>query len=104
MCSLPKRFLGVTKKVGDLQENITRIELDNGVSAGIRWKSLGADMVPLFEEYLAREEKGIDMKAWYDMEPMERAIVIAVRRIGNAAKNHQAEAEIKAADRKTKKK
>lgn len=35
------------------------------------------------------------------MEPMERAIVIAVRRIDIAAKNHQTEAEIRASKRKS---
>lgn len=60
-------------------------------------------MVPLFEEHLAREEKNIRLDDWYGMDKTERAIVIAVRRIGNAAKNHQAEAEIRAADRKSKK-
>jgi len=97
-----KRFLGVTKRVGELDENITRIELENGISAGIRWRSLGREMVPIFEEHLARDEKGIRMKEWYAMEPMERAIIIAVRRITNAAKNHQTEAEIKANKRKSK--
>ena len=99
MCKPPRRFLGVTKRVGDLDLNITRIELEHGISAGIRWRSLGADMVPIFEEHMARDEKGIRMKDWYSLEPMERAIVIAVRRISNAAKNHQAEAEIRAAKR-----
>jgi hypothetical protein len=93
----------VTKRVGDLDQSITRIELEHGVNAGIRWRSLGADMVPIFEEHMARDEKGISMKDWYTMEPMERAIVIAVRRISNAAKNHQAEAEIAAAKRQQKK-
>ena len=98
----PRRFLGVTKRIGELDQNITNIEVEGGVSAGIRWRSLGTDMVPIFEEHQAREEKGIKMKDWYAMEPMERAIVIAVRRIENAAKNHQAEAEIRDARRKQK--
>lgn len=99
MCKPPRCFLGVTKRVGELETNITRIELEHGVSAGIRWRSLGRDMVPIFEEHMARDEKGIRMKDWYAMEPMERAMVIAVRRISNAAKNQQAEAEIKDAKR-----
>ena len=93
----------MTKRVGELQENITRVELEHGINAGIRWRTLGRDMVPIFEEHSAREEKGYSMKEWYALEPMERAIVIAVRRIDNAAKNHQAEAEIKASKAKQKK-
>jgi len=93
----------VTKAVGEVQENLTRIELDNNVSAGIYWRSLGTGMVPIFEEHLARLERNIRMDDWRRMEAMERAMVIAVRRVENAAKNHQAEAEAKAAKRNIKK-
>ena len=85
-----------------MDESVTRIELDNGISAGIRLGSLGADMVPTFEEHSARLERGISVKDWYAMEPMERAFVVAIRRIENAMKNHQAEAEIKHAKRNAK--
>lgn len=81
--------------MGEVDESITRIELDHGVSAGIRLGSLGEDMVPLFEEHTARLERNIRLKDWYEMEPMERAMVVAVRRLDNAMKNHQAEAEIR---------
>lgn len=43
------------------------------------------------------------MDAWYALDPMERAIVVAIRRIGNAMTNLQMEAEIKAAKQKAKK-
>lgn len=83
----------MTKRVGEVQEDITRIELDNGVSAGIYWRSLGAGMVPIYEEHMARLERNISMENWYQMEPMERAMIVAIRRIDNASKGHQAEAE-----------
>jgi len=86
----------VTKRVGEVDVNITGIELEHGISAGIRWRSIDRDMVPIFEEHTAREEKKLTMKEWYSLEPMERAIIIAVRRIANASRNHQAEAEIRA--------
>ena len=86
----------MTKRIGEVDYNITGVELENGVNAGIRWRSLGPDMVPIFEEHSARDEKGITMKEWYALEPMERAIIVAVRRITNATSNHQTEAEIKA--------
>lgn len=85
----------MTKQIGEVDENITRIELDHGVSAGIRLGSLGPDMVPMFEEHIARLERGISLDAWYALPPMERAMVIAVRRLDNAMKNLQTEAEIK---------
>ena len=89
----------MTKQVGEVDESLTRIELDNGISAGIRLGSLGADMVPMFEEHSARLERNISIRDWYAMEPMERAMVVAIRRLDNAIKNHQEEAEIKAAKR-----
>ena len=95
MFNPPRRFLGVTKRVGEVQEDITRVEFESGVSAGISWRLLGVGMVPIYEEHLARLERGIGMKEWYNMEPMERAIIIAVRRIDNASKGHQTEAESK---------
>ena len=85
---------------GELQENITRLELDNGISAGIHWRALGADMVPIYEEHSARMERNIDINQWYAMEPMDRAMIVAVRRIDVASKNHQTEAEIRAAKKK----
>ena len=85
----------MTKQVGEVQENITRVELEDGVNAGIYWRSLGEGFVPIYEEHLARLERNISMEAWYSMEAMERAMIIAVRRIENATKGHQSEAESK---------
>lgn len=92
----------MTKRVGEVEESVTRIELDNAVSAGIRLGSLGDDMVPLFEEHAARLERGISMKDWYALEPLERAMVVAIRRLDNSMKNLQAEAEIRKAKRDAK--
>lgn len=64
------------------------------MSAGIRWGALGIDMVPTFEEHIARLEKNYKIQEWYDLEEMERAMIIAVRRIDIASKNQQSEAEI----------
>jgi len=83
----------VTKQVGEIDEKLTHIELDNQVSANIRWRSLGADMVPIFEEHSVRLERNYGIEAWYALSPMERAIMVAQRRIDNAMKNHQTEAE-----------
>lgn len=93
----------MTKPVGEVQESITRIELDNGISAGIHWRVLGPDLVPIFEEHEARLERNIGLKDWYAMDSMERAMVIAVRRLQIATKNQQTEAEIRAANRRAKK-
>lgn len=97
-------FLRVTKQVGELQESVTRIELNNAVSAGISWGMIGTDMVPIFEEHIARLERGYRLEEWYELSPMERALVVAIRRVDNASKNLQAEAEIEKAKRDAKKK
>lgn len=89
----------MTKAAGEVQENVTRIELDNGVSAGIYWRSIGVGMVPIFEEQAARLERNISLAEWASMPPMERALVIAVRRVDNAVKNLQTEAEVRASKR-----
>ena len=57
-------------------------------------------MVPIFEEQLARLEKGYKLQEWFELDPMERAMVIAVRRVDIATKNQQTEAEIKKAIQK----
>lgn len=93
----------VTKQTGELRETVTRFELDNAVSAGVTWGSLGADMVPLFEEHSARLERGYTIDQWYALDAMERAMVVAHRRIDIASKNLQADAEIRDAKRKAKK-
>lgn len=97
-----RTFLRVTKRFGYVDENITRLELENGVSAGIRWGCLGADMVPIFEEQAARIENHYKMDDWFSLDEMERAMIIAVRRIDIAAKNQQAEAEYKKAKQDSK--
>lgn len=102
-CGTRKTFLRVTKSIGYTDESITRIELQDGISAGIRWGSIGPDMVPIFEEQAARLERNYTLQQWADLEPMEKAIVIAVRRIDMAAKNLQIEAEIKKANHDMKK-
>lgn len=94
----------VTKKVGEIRENVTRIELDNAVSAGVTWGSLGGDMVPLFEEHSARLERDYTLNEWYALDRMERALVVAQRRIDMASRNLQSDAEAREAKRNSRKK
>lgn len=94
----------VTKQIGEIRENVTRIELDNAVSAGVMWGALGSDMVPIFEEHTTRLERNYTLEQWYALDPMERALVVAHRRIDMAAKNLQSDAEIRDAKRKSKQK
>lgn len=81
---------------------MTHIELDDAVSAGIKWGSIGIGMVPMFEENSARLERGYTLEAWSQLDSMEKAMIIAIRRIGNSMSNLQTEAEIRASKRKTK--
>lgn len=100
MCKPPKPFLMVTIQNGAIKDSVTRAELTHNISAGIRWGALGADMVPTFEETSARLERGYSVEAWSKMDAMEKAIVIAQRRIDIAVKNLQAEAEMRDAKRR----
>jgi len=76
---------------------VTEIELDHAVSSGAVLRTLGAGMVPVFEEHTARLERNIRLEEWETMDPFEKALIIAQRRIGIALENLQAEAQIKAA-------
>lgn len=53
-------------------------------------------MVPIFEEQSTRLERGFSIQSWLELDPIERAMIIAIRRIENSMKNLQAEAEISA--------
>lgn len=52
-------------------------------------------MVPIFEEHSIRVERGYSLEQWYALPPMERALVVAQKRIENAMKAHYSEAEAK---------
>lgn len=67
-------------------------------------KALAQDMVPLHEEHEARLERGITLDIWSRMDIFEKALLIANRRIRIQIKNLQAEAEIRDAKRKAKRK
>lgn len=83
-----------------VQVPITQIEIENAISAGVQWKAMAPGLVPVFEEHQARLERNISLKDWAEMDEMEKAFVIAVRRNETAQKNLQADAEIRAAKRK----
>jgi hypothetical protein len=78
------------------------VELEYGVSAGIRLRSLAEGLVPIFEEHMTRLERGISIEDWGKMDSTEKALVIASRRIAIAMKNLQSEAEIRSAESKMK--
>jgi len=59
-------------------------------------------MVPTFEENSARLERNYTLEAWSKLDGMEKAMIIAIRRIGNSMQNLQVEAEIRANKRKMK--
>lgn len=94
----------MTKRVNELDVNVTRVELSDTVSAGIRWNAFDNGMVPFFEEHTIRLENHYSVEAWYALPAMERAICIARKRIDIAIQNLQSEAEIKRAKQQAKKK
>lgn len=84
----------VTAPNGTIRDSVTRVET-NGVSAGIRWGALGVDMVPVFEEATVRIEQRYTIEEWARLDPMEKAIMVAQKRIHNAIQNIQSEAEMR---------
>lgn len=100
---LPSSFLGATKRIEGLELPVSQIEPEHGVSAGIRLRSFGSGLVPLYEEHESRLERGIELEAWGEMEEMEKALIVAARRIRIAIKNLQEEAQIEESERKMRK-
>lgn len=76
---------------------VTSVELDHAVRSGAELRSLAPGMVPLYEEHTARLEAGLRLNDWQEMDEIEKALIIAARRIRIALENLQAEAQIKAA-------
>jgi hypothetical protein len=99
----PPTFLRVTKSIGYTDESVIRIEPADAVSAGIRWGAIGAEMVPLFEEHSERIRRRYSLNEWAQLDPLEKAMMIAIRRIDTSMRNLQAEAETRAAKAKAKK-
>lgn len=73
---------------------VTKVET-SGVSVGIRWGALGADMVPILEETSARLSQRYTVDEWSRLDPMEKALIIAEKRVHNAIQNIQSEAEMR---------
>lgn len=73
------------------------------MSAGIGLRSLGEGAVPIQEEHEARLERGIGISAWMEMDPMEKALLIATRRVRFAMDNLNAEAQVKQAEKNMRK-
>ena len=90
----------VTIPRGRIHESVTKAELTQTVTTGIRWGALGIGMAPVFEETSARIEKSITLDGWAALDPMEKALIIAQRRIDTAIRNIQSEAEMRKAKRK----
>ena len=84
----------VTAPKGAIRDSVTRVETD-GVSAGIRWGALGVEMVPIFEETTVRIDQRYTTGEWAQLDPMEKAIMVAQKRISNAIQNIQSEAEMR---------
>lgn len=103
-CRLPSSFLGATKRVGGLNVSVSQIDLEHGISAGVRLRSYGNGMVPLYEEHEARLERGIRLSEWSDMAEMEKALIVAARRTRIAIQNLQEEAQIKHSEKQMRRK
>lgn len=101
MFNLLLRFLGVTMGMGEVDANVTDVELQFAVDAGISWRLSNAGMVSYYEEHNARLQANIALEKWETMDYMDKALTVATLRVRNAIHNQQAEAEIRESRRKT---
>ena len=91
----------MTIKQDELTRNVTEVELEHGISAGIGLRSFGNGMIPVFEEHDVRIENRMNLAEWDELPYMERVIIIAVSRTKRAMSNLQAEAEARDIKRKS---
>lgn len=77
-------------------DNIINIPADTGASAGIRVRSLGSGLVPVYEEHFTRRFCNYNLDEWKDLGWETKAFEVAMSRIDNAVQTHQAEAEVAA--------
>jgi hypothetical protein len=82
---------------------VTRVEIDNAISAGIHLRQFGLDTIPVYEEHIARLERGIRLSEWATMPEDEKALVVALRRVQKSIENIQNDTEIRQAKKKMKK-
>jgi len=90
----------VTIRQDEVTRNVTEVELDHGVSAGIGLRSFGNGMVSVFEEQDVRIDNKMSLTEWDELPYMERVIIIATNRVKRSMKNLQSEAEIRESKRK----
>ena len=90
----------MTVKQDEITRNVTEVELEHGVSAGIGLRSLGNGMIPVFEEQDVRIDNKMSLAEWDELPYMERAMMVAVSRTKRAVSNLQSEAEIRNSERK----
>lgn len=91
----------MTLQNGEISVDITEAELQFGVSAGIELRLPQTGMISVYEENDAREQAHISLTEWGNMDYMEKALTVAMYRVRNAVRNHQAEAEIRESRRRT---
>jgi len=89
----------VTIDVGEETRNVTGVELEHGISAGIHLRSLGKGMVSVFEEQDVRIENKMSLTEWDELPYMERVILVAMVRTKRAIDNLQTEAKIREEER-----
>lgn len=88
----PNSFLAVSKNVDGLDLPVTQVEIENGISSGVKYDAF-AGLVPFYEEHAARLERGINLRDWSAMDVIEKALVVAHRRVTIAVRNLQGDAE-----------
>jgi len=92
----------VTVKIGERVTNVTEVELDHGVNAGISFNIYGLNLIPVYEEQQTRVENRFTLAEWDALPYLDKVLSVAMRRIRLSIKNVQAEAELSESERKSK--
>lgn len=86
-------FLSVTKPVGyaGIRYSVAYVELEEPVETDIEMRAFSRELVSPFEENDARLEAGYNLIEWLSLSRWQRALEVAMYRIRNSIKAHQAE-------------
>lgn len=97
-----KTFLGVTVSRDEDIRNVTEVELERVVNAGIRLNIYGVNLIPVYEEHYVRIQYRYSLDEWDELPYLDKVMFVAMNRIENARRSVQSEAEIEDSERKAK--
>lgn len=89
---MPKPLIGFEVSRFGIQIQRADIYSDIQVNTGISYGRQIRDCVPFFEEYDAMSVSGYSMKEWKELDPLEKASIVAMYRLRKYIALHEADA------------